>query len=102
MPLDETRTVADWIAAVTARPVVVTGSYLGTLSHTIATVRALETRGIRPAAVVVSERVGDPPPLHETLASLGRHLPGIKIIPLPRGGDGAALLDALTLAATSA
>lgn len=100
VPLDETRTVADWIAAVTARPVVVTGSYLGTLSHTIATVRAMTAAGISPLAVVMSESA-EGPPLADTLASLGRHLPGLLILPLPRGGDGHTLLDDLT-AATSA
>lgn len=103
VPLDERRTVADWIAACPmAHPVVITGSYLGTLSHTIATVRAMEARGIPPLAVVVSESLGDPPPLAETMASLSRHLPGLAILPLPRGGDGQGLFDALRAAATSA
>ncbi|MBW7835857.1 MAG: dethiobiotin synthase [Sphingomonadales bacterium] len=103
VPLDERRTVADWIAACPmAWPVVVAGSYLGTLSHTIATVRAMEARGIPPVAVVLSESLGDPPPLAETMASLSRHLPGLAIWPLPRGGDGDALFDALRAAATSA
>ena len=103
VPLDERRTVADWIAACPmARPVVVAGSYLGALSHTIATVRAMTAAGIPPLAVVVSESLGDPPPLAETMASLSRHLPGLAILTLPRGGDGRALFDALHAAATSA
>jgi dethiobiotin synthetase len=101
VPLDQHRTVAHWIAAVPARPVVVAGSYLGTLSHTIATVRAMAAAGISPLAVVMSESL-EGPPLGETMASLSPHLPGLPILPLPRGGAGQALLNALRAAATSA
>ena len=35
VPLDDTHTVLDWIAAVDAPVLLVTGSYLGSLSHTL-------------------------------------------------------------------
>src|SRR5690606_37190392 len=47
VPVTDEHLVAHWIAALKIPALVVTGSYLGTLSHTIATVEALRGRGIR-------------------------------------------------------
>ncbi|MBB4212537.1 dethiobiotin synthetase [Rhodothalassium salexigens DSM 2132] len=74
VPLCPGVTVADWIAALGLPPVVVAGSYLGTMSHTIATVEALAARGLATAAVVVSQSPDQPVPVAETVATLGRHL----------------------------
>src|SRR5690606_33528221 len=66
VPLDDTHTVLDWIAALAAPVVLVAGSYLGTLSHTLTAVLALRTRGCELAAVLVSESPAQPVPLEET------------------------------------
>ncbi|MEX1147493.1 MAG: dethiobiotin synthase [Sphingomonadales bacterium] len=89
VPLDAGHTVADWIAALDIPAVVVTGSYLGTLSHTIATVRAMEAHGLSVAAVVVSESPDAPASLDETMATLTRFLPGTRLLALPGISAGA-------------
>lgn len=84
VPLDATHTVADWITALGLPAIVVTGSYLGSLSHTIATVEAMRARGIEVAALVVSESADAALPLDETVATLAQFLPGTTIHALPR------------------
>lgn len=96
VPLSPTNTVADWIAASRAPAVVVAGSYLGSLSHTLATVRALGAAGVPPVAVVVSESAGPGhPPFDATMASLAAHLPQTAVLPMRQGAGGADLLAAL-------
>lgn len=72
VPLNERETVADWICALGAPALVVAGSYLGTLSHTLTTLAALRARGVQVKAVVVSESRESPVPLEETLETLRR------------------------------
>src|SRR5512144_2923982 len=49
VPLDDTHTVLDWIVELGAPVLLVAGSYLGTLSHTLTAVAALRARGLTPA-----------------------------------------------------
>jgi dethiobiotin synthetase len=83
VPLDDRNTVLDWIAALRVPALLVTGSYLGTLSHTLTAVAALQGRGVE-ASVIVSESEESPVHLTETVATLRRHLPGRKIAGFPR------------------
>ena len=55
VPLDAEHTVLDWIAALGAPALLVVGSYLGTLSHSLTAAAALRQRGVTIAGVVVSE-----------------------------------------------
>jgi dethiobiotin synthetase len=87
VPLDARRTVADWIAALDIPALLVAGSYLGTLSHTIATLEALAARRVTVRAIVVSESPESPVPLEETRASLARFVGGVPIALLPRIAD---------------
>jgi dethiobiotin synthetase len=84
VPLTGTATSADWMAELGLPAIVVVGSYLGSLSHTLATVTAMEARRIPIAAVVVSESADSPVPLAETAETLRRFLPQLPLIPLPR------------------
>jgi len=99
VPLDETRTVLDWVAALELPALLVVGSYLGTLSHTLTALQALRVRGCAVAGVVVSESEDQPVPLSETIATLRRFEPGIPIGSLPRvpaeSADGRGLLELL-------
>jgi dethiobiotin synthetase len=72
VPLNERETVLDWIEAVGAPAVVVTGSYLGALSHTLTCLEVLRARGVEVAGVVVSESV-DSVDVEDTLRSLRAH-----------------------------
>ncbi|HEX6996622.1 MAG TPA: dethiobiotin synthase [Gammaproteobacteria bacterium] len=72
VPLDAEHTVRDWIAAVGAPALLVTGSYLGTLSHTLTAVEALRRGGCTLAGIVVSESAEQPVPADETAAVIAR------------------------------
>lgn len=89
VPLDDNRLVTDWIAALGLPSLLVTGSYLGSLSHCLSTVEAMRARGLEIAAILVSQSVDQPVPMEETVATLARFLPGIPLVPVPRVGDGA-------------
>ena len=55
VPLDARHTVRELIAALGIPTVLVTGSYLGSLSHTLTALAALREAGIVPAGVVLNE-----------------------------------------------
>jgi len=95
VPLDETRTVLDWMAELGSPVLVVVGSYLGTLSHTLTTVAAIQGRGIGIAGVAVDESDDSPVPVEETAETLARFLPGVKIAAVTRNAGPAAVHAAL-------
>lgn len=84
VPLDEKRTVIDWIAAVACPTVLVTGSYLGAISHTLTALETLSARHVRIRAIIVSESVDQPVPLVETVETIARHARGTTVTMLPR------------------
>jgi dethiobiotin synthetase len=83
VPLDATRTVLDWIAALDAPTLLVVGSYLGTLSHTLTAVAALHARRVTIAGIVVSESLVEPVPAAETAATIARFTRA-PVVVLPR------------------
>ena len=88
VPLDARRTVLDWMGALGLPLVLVAGSYLGTISHTLSAVDVLERRELTIAAVVVSESAGSPVPLDDTVASIARFVPQAPVLGLPRLAPG--------------
>jgi dethiobiotin synthetase len=84
VPLDKTHTVREWIAALDIPVVLVAGSYLGALSHTLATLAALRAAGIEPAALVVNASPDSPVALSDTLASLAPHVGTVPLLALQR------------------
>jgi dethiobiotin synthetase len=87
-PLGPRHTMLDWLAATGLPPLLVVGSYLGTISHTLTAVAVLRARGIEPAAIVVSESPVSPVPLAETAAAIQRFAGDVRILVVPRiGGD---------------
>lgn len=86
-PLDATHTVLDWIAALEAPALLVVGSYLGSLSHSLTAAGALEQRSVAVAGVVVSESLEQPVDADETAATLARFLAPTPIRVLPRNGS---------------
>jgi dethiobiotin synthetase len=96
VPLDERHTVIDWISRLRVPVIVVAGSYLGTISHTLTALHVLAQRNLSTVAVVVNETPGSPVPLDEIVASISRFADMIDIIPLPRDASKAAsAFDAL-------
>jgi len=94
VPLDETHTVLDWIAAVGAPVLLVVGSYLGALSHSLTAACALESRRVGIAGVVVSESLQQPVTAEETANVLARFIAPTPVRVMPRGG-GVPLLPLL-------
>jgi len=84
VPLDAEHTVLDWIVTLGAPVLLVVGSYLGTLSHSLTAVAALRARGAALAGVVVSESTEQPVAAVETAAALQRFLQPTAVRVLPR------------------
>ncbi len=95
VPLDETRTLLDWMAELGSPVLVVVGSHLGTLSHTLTTVAAIQGRGIGIAGVVVDESDDSPVPVEETVETLARFLPGVEVAAVARNAGPALVYAAL-------
>jgi dethiobiotin synthetase len=84
VPLNDTETTLHVMAALGWPAVLVTGSYLGTLSHTLTAAQALGDAEVPLAGVVISESPESPVPLAETAATLLRFLPGVAVLALKR------------------
>ncbi len=99
VPLDDKHTVLDWMAALNIPVVLVAGSYLGSLSHTLTALNAVRSRTIAVTAVVVNETVGSPVSMADTEATLSRFAAPIPIVPLARGGSVVALASLIEASA---
>jgi dethiobiotin synthetase len=88
-PLDARHTVLDWMAALDIPVVLVAGSYLGTISHTLTALDVLRRRGPDVACLVINESAGAPVPLDETRDAIARFAPAVDIVALPRCADPA-------------
>jgi dethiobiotin synthetase len=88
VPLDERRTVLDWLARLRIPALLVTGSYLGAISHTLTCLEVLRGRGLPVAAVVVNESEGGVAlaATAETIAAFARPT---EVLALPRAAGGA-------------
>ena len=88
VPLDRRRTLLDVMTALRLPLILVAGSYLGSLSHTLTALDALFRRNLEVLAIVVSETPGSTVPLDATVATIGRFAE--PVIALPRGDHSAA------------
>ena len=84
VPLDEKHTVLDWIAAISSPVLLVTGGYLGSISHTLTALSVLRNRDQEVAGIIVDESVEQPVSLDETAATIRRFADTIPVLPLPR------------------
>lgn len=82
VPLDGQRTILDVMMALQLPLILVVGSYLGTISHTLTALDALFRRDMAVLAIIVSETPGSPVPLDETVAAIARFAE--PVIGLPR------------------
>ena len=74
------------LAATLGAPVLlVAGSYLGTISHTLTAAAVIEAAGLALAAVVMSESGVDAPPLDETVTAVAARLQPALVTGLKRG-----------------
>ncbi|CDO58245.1 Dethiobiotin synthetase [Candidatus Phaeomarinobacter ectocarpi] len=89
VPVDDTHTMRDFMTDLAATPILVVGSYLGTISHTLTALEALQSHGLIPAAIVVSESEGAGIPLDETCDAIKRFIGDVPLVPVPRGDQDA-------------
>jgi len=83
-PIGRAYTNLDLMSALDVRIVLVAGTYLGTISHTLTACEALSARGREPWAIVLSESEDSPVAPGETAQSIGRFV-SAPIYLLPRG-----------------
>ncbi len=88
VPLDDRRTVLDWMAALHIPVLLVVGGYLGTISHTLTAIDVLTQHRLRMAAIVVVESERNPVELADTVASIEHFSGGVAVIGLPRLPSG--------------
>jgi len=93
VPITARHTVRDWIAALEIPVILLTGSYLGAISHTLTAIAALRGAGVVPSMLILNESAGSTVSLEDTLASLTPHIGDIPVVVLRR--DDAAGLAAL-------
>jgi dethiobiotin synthetase len=85
-PISDTKTGLDWITGLACPVLLVGGSYLGAISHTLTSVAALRAHGIRIAGIVVNESEIDSIGVAETVGGLKPFITGTPILALSRGG----------------
>jgi dethiobiotin synthetase len=83
-PVTEAATGLDWLRALDVPALLVSGSYLGAISHTLTACETLRRYDVRLRAVVVSESVGAPAPASTVATSIARHA-GAEVFCLRRG-----------------
>lgn len=87
-PLEDHRTVLDWMVAINQPIILVAGSYLGTLSHTFSAIDVLERRDLSIAALVVNETAGSPVSFNDTVESIRTFCPKLDVQGLPWLANG--------------
>jgi dethiobiotin synthetase len=86
VPLDGERTILDVMMALGVPLILVTGSYLGSISHTLTALDSLFVREMNVLSVIVSETPGSTVPLNGVVDTIGRF--GAPVIALPRSRSG--------------
>jgi dethiobiotin synthetase len=84
VPLDDRHTVLDWMTVLRIPALLVTGSYLGTISHTLTALHVLAQRNVEVSAIVVSETSGSSVTLPDTITTIARFAVPIEVIGIPR------------------
>jgi dethiobiotin synthetase len=84
VPLDEKHAVLDWMAALDLPLIMVAGSYLGTISHTLTALDVVARRGLIVKALVINDSGDGAVPMDETQAAISRFHPGLTIATIPR------------------
>jgi dethiobiotin synthetase len=90
VPLDDSHTVIDWIAELKIPALLVAGNYLGTLSHTLTALEALEIRRIPVGAIIINESENDAVDLNATRDELARRI-DVRLLTVHRNDNGEGL-----------
>ena len=87
VPLNETHTVLDWIIALKIPTILVAGTYLGTISHTLTACSVLTSNGVDVTRIVLSQSAENPVKPEETASVISKFLPDIQITRVARAKD---------------
>ena len=85
-PLTEDKTILNLITRLKVPTILVVGSYLGSLSHSLTAYQSLKSRLVDDVRIVISESQENPMPLEETVNQLAAHT-DCPIMVIPRGMD---------------
>ncbi len=85
-PVTADATGLDWLKALNCPALLVTGSYLGAISHALTACETLARHAVPLAAVIVSESMGAPTKPDEVAAAIARFSRSRTLL-LHRGGD---------------
>jgi dethiobiotin synthetase len=83
VPLDDRHTTLDWMSALDVPLVLVVGSYLGSISHSLTCLDVLRRRELAVRVVVVNETPGSRVTVAETIESVSRFAQPIAVVGLP-------------------
>jgi dethiobiotin synthetase len=89
-PINDSNTNCGLMTALGLPVILVAGTYLGTISHTITTAEALLARNIAIETIVLSESLNPPVSIEETALTISRFLPGVRIETIPRDYNDAS------------
>jgi dethiobiotin synthetase len=82
VPLNDENTVLDWMEALPV--ILIGGSYLGAISHTLTAIDTLRARDLKLAALVINETLDSTVALDETASTVARFVDGSPVLTLPR------------------
>lgn len=85
-PVTDAATGLDWLKALGLPALLVSGSYLGAISHALTAVETLRAHGVTLSGVAVSESEGAPTSPETVAAAIARH-GGVTVGIVRRGGD---------------
>ena len=95
-PVTQDATGLDWLGTLSCPAVLVTGAYLGAISHTLTALCALQTHGVEVRAVILNAREDQIVGAEATADAIRRFGPPIPVHALGEGGRiPEALLEAL-------
>ena len=84
-PLTEKHTMLDWMVALGWPVILVGGSYLGSMSHTLTALETLIVQGLKVKALVLSESEGSGVGLSDTVDELAHFVPPtVPTVKIPR------------------
>ena len=69
-PVNDTKTLLDWIEPLRIKAILITGNYLGSLSHALTALAVLEQRQIQVHSIIVNESVQSTVSLDQTVGDL--------------------------------
>jgi dethiobiotin synthetase len=84
-PFAEGATCLDAIEALGLPSLLVTGTYLGAISHTLTALAAMRAAGCSPRAIALNESLASSVTLAQTMAELAAFAPGVVVVAIGRG-----------------